>query len=207
MASSSATMPPVGAVGDEACESPRRGRPRSAEVDQNVLAAALELAGEVGVVKMSMDDLAERAGVSKATVYRRWSSKEALILDALRSAINPIQDVDTGVLRRDLELYLGELARRFRTGKLGDALPHLIEVSCHDEALRSSLDEYVQSRRVPLRRIIDRAIERGELSGAIDAEVLLDTLIAPFMYRHLMSRQPIDAGFVDDLLAIVLPSP
>ena len=73
-----------------------------------MLAAALELAGEVGVVKMSMDELAERAGVSKATVYRRWSSKEALILDALRTAINPMQDVDTGALRRDLELYLDE---------------------------------------------------------------------------------------------------
>ena len=198
-------MRAVDASADDACEAPRRGRPRSAEVDGNVLAAALELAGEVGVVKMSMDELAERAGVSKATVYRRWSSKEALILDALRTAINPMQDVDTGALRRDLELYLDEVAQRFRTGKLRDVLPHLIEVACHDEALRSSLDDYVQSRRVPLRRIIGRASERGELPDDIDVEVLLDTLIAPFMYRHLMSRQAIGDRFVADLLAIVLP--
>jgi len=198
-------MRSVDASGDDACEAPRRGRPRSAEVDENVLAAALELAGEVGVVKMSMDDLAERAGVSKATVYRRWSSKEALVLDALRAAINPIKDFDTGALGRDLELYLGELAQRFRTGKLRDVLPHLIEVACHDAALRSSLDDYVQSRRVPLRRIIDRASQRGELPAYIDLEVLLDTLIAPFMYRHLISRQAIGDRFVADLLAIVLP--
>ena len=80
-----------------------------------MLAATLELAGEVGVSKMSMDDVAERAKVSKATIYRRWSSKEQLVLDALRSAMSPLDDVDTGSLRGDLELYLSELAQRFQT--------------------------------------------------------------------------------------------
>ncbi len=61
-----------------------------------------------------MDDVAQRAGVSKATIYRRWCSKEALVLDALRSATLPFDDVDTGTLNGDLDLYVGELDPPFR---------------------------------------------------------------------------------------------
>ena len=73
---------------------------RSAVVDQAVLSATIELAGEVGITKLSMDDVAEHAKVSKATIYRRWASKEALVLDALQSAISPLDEPDTGTLRR-----------------------------------------------------------------------------------------------------------
>lgn len=184
---------------------PRRGRPRSAAADEAILAATLELAGEVGIAGMSMDELAQRAGVSKATVYRRWSSKEALVLDALRSAMSPFDDVDTGTLRGDLEVYLGELADRMGSGPITDVLPHLIEVSCHDAAIRTSLDDYVRHRRVPLRTILGRAVARGDLPAAADLDVLIDTLIAPFVYRRLLSRDPIDREFVQRLLAVVLP--
>ena len=145
-------------------ETPRRGRPRSIEADQAILTATIDLASEVGITGMSMDDVAQRAGVSKATIYRRWCSKEALVLDALRSATLPFDDVDTGTLSGDLDLYVGELDPPFRNnGPMNDVLPHLIEVSCHDETIRSSLDDYIRVRRVPLRTILTRAIERGEL--------------------------------------------
>jgi AcrR family transcriptional regulator len=154
---------------------------------------------------MSMDDVAERAKVSKATIYRRWTSKEALVLDALQSAISVLDETDTGTLRGDLTAYLGQLVERVRNGRLRDVLPHLIEVACHDEALRSSLDQYVDSRRVPMLRILDRAAERGELPAGIDVEVLVDALIAPFFYRRLLRNKVVDANFVDQLLALVLP--
>lgn len=189
----------------EECDAPRRGRPRSAEVDAVILAATLELAGELGVTKLSMDELAERAGVSKATIYRRWPSKEQLVLEALRSAMGPLDDVDSGTLRRDLELYLGELVRRFDHGRMSDVLPHLIEVACHDDALRSSLDDYVQFRRRPLRTIVEHAIARGELPADTDIDVLIDIIIGPFVYRRLLTHAPIDQAFVDRLLAMVLP--
>ena len=66
-----------------------RGRPRSKELDASILTATLELASEVGINGMSMDELAQRAGVSKASIYRRWPSKELLVIDALRSAMGP----------------------------------------------------------------------------------------------------------------------
>ncbi len=198
-------MDAVAAV-DPIATTPRRGRPRSAEVDAAVLAATVELAGEVGVSRLSMDDVADRAKVSKASIYRRWSSKEALVLDALRNAMSPIEDVDTGALRSDLEHYLRELVMRFRSGKMRDVLPHLIGVATHDPNLRCSLDEYMQTRRVPLHGILARGAARGELSPDTDLEVLIDLLLGPFAYRKLLAHTVIDDDFASKLLAMVLPN-
>lgn len=184
---------------------PRRGRPRSVEVDEKLLEATLELAGECGINGMSMDDVARRAGASKATIYRRWPSKEALVLDAMRHAMQPFDDVDTGTLRGDLDEYLLELADRMSNGKSSDVLPHLIEVSVRDAALRESLDDYIRYRRRPLTAILRRGRDRGELSADVDIDTLIDVLIGPFTYRRLLSRAPLDADFVRRLLAVVLP--
>ena len=193
-----ATIDPVAA--------PRRGRPRSAEVDEAVLAATVELAGEVGVSRLSMDDVAVRAKVSKATIYRRWASKEALVLDALRAAMVPIEDVDTGSLRGDLEHYLHELVTRFQSGKMRDVLPHLIGVACHDANLRCSLDDYMQTRRVPLNLILERGLARGELAADTDLDVLIDVILGPFAFRKLLAHTPIDEKFAEKLLGILLPN-
>lgn len=201
-----AVEPSVTAVSDADGCAPRRGRPRSAEVDEAVLLATVELLGEVGVSRLSMDEVAERAKVSKATIYRRWSSKEALVIDALNGATSHLDDPDTGTLRGDLERYLRQVARRFKTGRMSDVLPHLIEVACHDPALRSSLDHYVQTRRRPLMAIVERARERGEIRDGVDLEVLVDAIIGPFIYRRLLSRMPLSDTFVARLLDLVLPS-
>jgi AcrR family transcriptional regulator len=183
----------------------RRGRPRVEGLDQALLDVTLELAGEVGLNGMSMDDLAQRAGVSKATIYRRWPSKERLVLEALNQAMRPFDLIDTGSLRGDLDDYLTELARRMTTGKASDVLPDLIAASVRDPNLRNSLDEYIRHRRQPLQTILGRALERGELASDTDVEVLIDALIGPFVYRRLLSHDPLDAAFVERLLRTVLP--
>jgi len=201
-------MPATTTSADTAAESecaPRRGRPRSAGVDEALLTATLELATEVGINRMSMDVLAQRVGVSKATIYRRWPSKEALVLDALQHAIKPFDQVDTGTFRGDLDVYLGELAERMANGSASDILPHLIEVSVRDEVLRASLDDYIRMRRQPLRAIIERAIARGELPADTDVDILLDVILSPFIYRRLLSHEVIDDDFVRRLVALVLP--
>ena len=115
-------------AGDD--DAPRRGRPRSKKFDESILAATLELAGEVGIKGMSMDELAQRAGVSKATIYRRWPSKEILVLQALQSAMQPLDDVDTGEVVEDLRLCLGQMiARMSKKDRMNDVLPHLIEMA------------------------------------------------------------------------------
>jgi AcrR family transcriptional regulator len=189
----------------EPCAEPRRGRPRSADADVAILAAALALAGEVGVRALSMDEVAARAGVSKATIYRRWSSKEALVLDALRSAIEPAGSVDNGSLGADLRQYLRDMTVRMSAAR-GDVLPHLIEVACYDPAIRSSLDDWIRHRRAPLLAILERGVGRGELAADTDLELLLDLLIGPFVYRRLLTGGALDESVVERLLALVLPS-
>jgi AcrR family transcriptional regulator len=183
----------------------RRGRPRVEGLDQALLDVTLEFAGEVGLHGMSMDELAQRAGVSKATIYRRWPSKERLVLEALNQAMRPFDVIDTGSLRGDLDDYLGELARRMATGKASDVLPDLIAASVRDPNLRVSLDEYIRHRRQPLQTILRRGLERGELAPDTDVEVVIDALIGPFVYRRLLSHDPLDAAFVERLLRTVLP--
>lgn len=182
----------------------RRGRPRVEGLDQTLLDVTLEFAGEVGLHGMSMDELAQRAGVSKATIYRRWPSKERLVLEALNQAMRPFDLIDTGSLRGDLDDYLGELARRMATGRASDVLPDLIAASVRDPNLRASLDEYIRHRRQPLQSILVRGLERGELAVDTDVEVLIDALIGPFVYRRLLSHDPLDAAFVERLLRTVL---
>jgi len=197
-----------GTFTEAACadDAPRRGRPRSKEFDASILAATLELAGEVGIKGMSMDDLAQRAGVSKATIYRRWPSKEILVLQALQSAMHPLDDVDTGEVVEDLRLCLGQMiARMSKKDRINDVLPHLIEMATHDATLRSAVDDYVANRRVPVRQVLERAIGRAELPADTDVEMVLDALLGPIVYRRLLSGGVLDADFVDRLIVLVLP--
>ena len=199
-------MPTTKVTAITAATTPRRGRPRAEGLDEALLDVTLDLAGEVGIHGMSMDDLAQRAGVSKATIYRRWPSKERLVLEALNHAMRPFDLIDTGTLRNDLDAYLVELARRMSEGKASDVLPDLIAASVRDPNLRSSLDEYIRYRRQPLQTILGRGTQRGELAADTDVEVLIDALIGPFVYRRLLSHEPLDDDFVERLLQTVLPT-
>jgi AcrR family transcriptional regulator len=185
----------------------RRGRPRDARVDALILETTLELIADGGVAHLSMDQVAQRAGVGKATIYRRWESKEALLLDALRSALEPFPNADTGSLRGDLESFLGEVVRRYRETQLSDILPHLIEVSYYDPGVRGELEDYFRHRQQPLREMLARGISRGELTGATsedDIDVLVSVLIGPFTYRRMFTHQDVDEAFAARLLDLVL---
>jgi AcrR family transcriptional regulator len=191
------------AVG-EAPAPARRGRPRRADADEAILSAALEILAEVGVGGLSMDELAQRAGVGKATIYRRWTSKEALVLDALHTATTPIPTPDEGALRADLITYTDALIERFGAGRGSDVLPHLIAASCYDDHLRASLDEYTRARQATIRLILRRGIERGELPDDTDLDLLVDVILGPFFYRHLLTGAPLDRDFSRRLVDLVV---
>jgi AcrR family transcriptional regulator len=182
----------------------RRGRARRAEADEAILTAAMQLLAEVGLAGLSMDDLARRAGVGKATIYRRWTSKEALVLDALHTATTPIPTPDEGDLRADLITYTDALIERFGTGRGSDVLPHLIEASCYDDHLRASLDDYTRARQATIRLLLRRGIARGELPADADVDLLVDVILGPFFYRHLLTGAPLDRNFSRRLVDLIV---
>ena len=196
-----ATTPAAAAAGTEP---PRRGRPRDARCDHAILQATLDMLAEGGAANLSIDGVAARAGVGKATIYRRWSSKEALLLEALGTDTTTLASPDTGNLRSDLEAYFEALIERLRESEGSDVLPHLIEAACYDAEVRTSLDEYLSSRQKPLRSILQRAQQRGEIAAGIDLKVVADLLVGPVTYRRLMTGDPIDRAFTRKLLDIVL---
>ena len=184
--------------------SAKRGRPRRADADDAILTAALELLADAGVAGLSKDVLAQRAGVGKATIYRRWASKEALILDALRTTNAPIPVPDEGNVRADLITYTDAVVERFGSDRASDVLPHLIEASCYDDQLRSSLDDYLRGRQATIRLILQRGIERGELGADTDVDLVVDLILGPFFYRHLLTGAPVDRDFAHRLVDVAL---
>ncbi len=180
------------------------GRPRSADATEAILAATLEQLTDAGAAGLSMDVVAQRAGVGKATIYRRWASKEALVLDALRTAIEPIPVPDEGSLRADLIAYTDELVERFRAGRGSDVLPHLVAASCHDDELRASLDDYVRGGQSTLRLLLRRGIDRGELLADTDVDLAVEAILGPIFYRHLLSGEPVDRALARRLVEHVL---
>jgi len=182
----------------------RPGRPRDASVDQAVLDATTELLADGGISGLSMDLVAKRAGVGKATIYRRWESKEELVLDAMSVSPPGVPPPDTGALRSDLLAYTTSLARKFGSAPTSDILPHLIEAACYDERLRKSLHDYTRTRQQTLRTILHHAYDRGELTDEDDRELIVDMVMGAFFYRRLMSGDPFTPRVAARLVDVVL---
>jgi AcrR family transcriptional regulator len=167
---------------------PALGRPRDPAVDQRVASAAVELFGEVGWAGFTVEAVAKRAGVGKASIYLRWPTKEALLGAALTLRMAAIADIDTGTVRGDLmelarqllHLYLGGSGRAaLRISLDGAAIP---QVKQHYEAMS-------RSQVLAARAIVRRGIRRGELPAATSVTLLLDTLCGGAM-MHAMSAPP-----------------
>jgi AcrR family transcriptional regulator len=180
------------------------GRPRDARCDPAILEATLELAGAVGLGGLTMDAVAARAGVSKATIYRRWSSKEALVLDAWM-ACYPVEAVpDTGSLTGDLIAHSRQFRDAVSTGIFGQVLPQMVAAARVNEDLAEVFRRLVAERRARVRVALDRAVERGELPAGVDLELVQDLLIGPLFYRTLMSGEPSSDDLIAEVVAIVL---
>src|SRR5215210_5883407 len=190
---------------------PRRGRPRSEKARTAILQAAAELLLLRGLGAMSMDAVAQQAGVSKATIYRWWPSKEMLALDALLDwAAVRAPARDTGSLRGDLLALARPWVREIRRQPFGRAIAALITEAQSDpqfaEAYRS---HFVEPRRVAMRAAFARAAEREEVPAGLD--VAVDLIYGPLYHRLLHGHAPLTGRFaetvVDMALGGILTSP
>lgn len=180
------------------------GRPRDARCDQAILEATLELAGAVGLGGLTMDAVAARAGVSKATIYRRWSSKEALVLDAWMACF-PLEAVpDTGSLTGDLIAHSRQFRDAVSEGVYGRVLPQMIAAARVNEDLAEVFRRLVADRRARVSVALERAVERGELSSGVDLELVQDLLIGPLFYRTVVSGEASTDEMIADVVAIVV---
>jgi AcrR family transcriptional regulator len=165
----------------------RPGRPRSPEAHAAILRAALELAVEGGLRSLSMEAIAARAGVGKATIYRRWKSKEALFAEAIGSIAVAPEVPDTGSVRGDFEHVTGTALGRMAPEAFR-VLPRLLADAADEpellEALQTAL---LRPRRAALAEILRRGTERGELRADLDVDLVTDMLIGPLIIRVLTS--------------------
>jgi AcrR family transcriptional regulator len=181
----------------------RPGRPRSALAHRAILDAALAVFAEAGLERMSIDAVARRAGVGKATIYLRWGSKEELVCAALDSLRRDVAIPDTGSLRGDLDLLRGEALRLSGAAAPGEAVPRLWgAVVAAAISNRRFVELYWARGPSPGRRafaqVLGRAIARGELRRDLDVDVAIDLFAGALIYRLLINPTPMS---LEDYLA------
>ncbi|HTA07441.1 MAG TPA: TetR/AcrR family transcriptional regulator [Streptosporangiaceae bacterium] len=185
---------------------PRRGRPRSEQADRSILQAAAELLAERGLGGMSIEEVAARAGVGKTTIYRRWTSRGTLALDAFLTEFQGQQPLpDTGSLRGDLLAALRAWIRSVTRTSAGPILAGLIAEAQRDPELAVAWRERVVGRLRDQHKImLDRAVERGEISARTDYEVVLDLVFGAAYHRLLHGHQPLTDKFANKVVDIVV---
>ncbi len=184
-----------------------RGRPRSEKSRKAILRAASELLLERGLDSISMDAVAERAGTGKATIYRWWSSKERLALDAIFSDWKPgrTEGPDTGSLEGDLLALMRPWARQLTRKPYAGVIAALIPRAHSDpEFAEVYRDRFVQPRREQARVVFARALERGEARPGTDIEAALDLLYGPFYHRLLHGHAPLTDRFARTIVGYVI---
>jgi AcrR family transcriptional regulator len=162
--------------------SPGPGRPRSEQAHRAILEAALELLSQVGYDRLSVARVADRAGVGKATVYRRWPSKLELVAEAFLQ-LPEMAEPDTGNLVDDLTGVLGSFVEVSATSPLAIVLAILSGERARDPELAKMLSPLFEARREPLIRVLERAVSRRELPPDIDLEAAADVIMGPVVTR------------------------
>jgi AcrR family transcriptional regulator len=193
--------------GSARSEPKQRGRPRSETARLAILDAAIELLLAQGLEEVSMDEVAEHAGVSKATIYRWWPTKETLALDALYHEWDTFRPSlpDTGSLRGDLLALVRPWVRRARKRPYARVVGALIEETHTDpEFAKLYHERFVSPRRAPAAAVLERAIERGQIPDDSDVELALDLIYGALFHRLLHAHAPLSNRFVEDVVDATL---
>lgn len=196
----------AGAAAD--ASSPRQagpGRPRDPHVDQAILAAAVELLSEGGVEALSVEAVASMAGVSRASVYRRYANRVDLMEAAFHaaSAKKPAPP-DTGTVRSDLIQLVLRLKSILSDSDTGGMLPAMLGAARENPEVREALERFTSARRSPTIEVIRRGVERGEVRADVDPELLADMLVGGVIYRLLMRNGTIGERRAEELVDLML---
>ena len=177
---------------------PRGGRPRSEQLHQAMLKAALDLVLEVGFRGVSIEGIAARTGVGKTTLYRRWPNKAAVVMEAFIGLLGPASrfpENEVATERLKLQMHITAKAFRGRVGALVKAL--LAEAQFDPELAKSFRENWTLPRRRLVHEILEEAIRQGRVRADIDIEAAIDAFYAPIYYRLQMGTGVISEAYVD----------
>ncbi len=183
----------------------RKGRPRSSEAHRRILDAARELLSEEGFSDLRLEHVAARAGVGKATIYRRWGSKEALAQELLAELAGPhIAVPETGDTRAELLAAVTNPMRAVTDTPFGPVIRALLSQIAVNPTLGDPFRAtVVQARRDEIGRVIARGIARGDLRPDADATIATELLVGPVYFR-LMFGGELDDAFAKRIVDAVL---
>ncbi len=176
------------------------GRPRSETARQQILESAYRLLKLKPIVSISAQEIAQSAGVSTATLYRRWGTKEQVLFEAclehLKLVHSPAGD---GSALEQLRAHISSSVGWIRSEE-GKVLARVLAGIQEDKDLqRSFIQKFYSPRREMHRRLIEEAIADGDLSSGTDAELMIDALFGPLFFRWLQGHAPVDHAFADAL--------
>ncbi len=182
-----------------------RGRPRDEDVRVRILAGALELLEESGFANITTEAIAERAGASKATIYRWWPNKSAVLLEALREAVAlELPFPDTGNLGDDVRIQLRNFVSLL-TGPRGRTFAGFLAAAQSDAEIAESFRTvWIEPRRKRAKQVLQKHQQNGTLRKDVDLGHLLDLLYGPFYLRLLAGHQPLGRKFADSISELAL---
>ncbi|MFH9615811.1 TetR/AcrR family transcriptional regulator [Streptomyces pratensis] len=193
-------------------EPTRSGRPRSAEADAAILEATRESLVDLGWSKLTMGDVATRAGVAKTTLYRRWAGKNELVVDAVAVLFDELELPDLGSLAADVEAVVLQFAALLERPETKTALMAVVAESTRDEALRDRIRASIVTRQKHLvLQGRERAQRRGELPAEPDtvvaartADLIFDVIAGAVVHRTLVSAEPVDTDWARRFTVLLL---
>jgi AcrR family transcriptional regulator len=190
---------------DEIKPNKRSGRPRSEQSKEAILNTTWKLL-QAGTVKdLSIEAIAREAGVGKTTIYRWWSSKAAVIVDAFMAQVEPeipTTEVESPIvaLKEQITLFIKAF-----TGDNGRIVAEIIaEGQASSEALKSFRDRFILPRREAASSLIQKGIKLGEFDESLNPELALDVLYGSLYYRLMVGHLPIDDDFAEHLPDVVM---
>ncbi|MFF9453592.1 TetR/AcrR family transcriptional regulator [Streptomyces flaveolus] len=185
-----------------------RGPAQNQDVSAAIEKAAFDELAEAGWSRLTMDAVAKRAGVGKAALYRRWTSKEAMLLDLVTRLVRREvpEAPDTGTLSGDVRGFLDLTTDQTTDPRVVRTAADLLGESARNPALAESLRIAVLApRRESAAAILRRAVDRGELPTGIDRELGTDLLISPLLLRLLIpGAPPADEAYLDTLTVVIV---
>jgi AcrR family transcriptional regulator len=177
-------------------------RPRRSQTE--VLEATIDVLAEQGVVGATVDEVAARAGVSKATIYRHWGSRARLIHAAISALDGPYVEPDTGSLHGDLTALVRDTVEYLERRDVGRVIPSVIDAATRDRELAVLHQETQRRARRAFERVVRRGIERGEVPSDVDVALLVDLVRSPFIYRRIVAQVPVGTADIEPVVDLVL---